>query len=138
MKNTFLMTTLLISVPFGFALAEPSTVNHLLTVYATQGANTADAQQGKALWQKTFMAKGEFTSRSCASCHTQDLTQPGKHIKTNKPIKPMASAVNPQRLTSVKKINKWFKRNCKWTLGRECTAQEKSNILVYIENESKF
>jgi len=138
MNNTFLMTTLLISVPLGFAQAEPNTVNDLLTVYSTQGANTADAQQGKALWQKTFMAKGEFPRRSCASCHTQDLTQPGKHIKTNKPIKPMAPSVNPQRLTRVKKINKWFKRNCKWTLGRECTAQEKSNILVYIESESKF
>jgi len=138
MKNTILLTALLSSLTTGFAQAETSTVKNLLAVYSTQGVTTADAQQGRALWQKTFTGKADFPSRSCASCHTKDLTQTGKHIKTNKPIKPMAPSVNPQRLTSVKKINKWFKRNCKWTMGRECTAQEKSDILVYIENESKF
>jgi len=138
MKNTILLITLLSSFITGFAQAETSTVKNLLTVYSTQGATTADAQQGKLLWQKTFPGKGEFVDRSCTNCHTDDLTQTGKHIKTNKPIKPMSPSVNPQRLTSVKKINKWFKRNCKWTMGRECTAQEKADILVYIENESKF
>jgi len=138
MKNTILLTTLLSCFTTGFAQAETNTVKNLLTVYSTQGATTADAQQGKLLWQKTFTGKGEFVSRSCTSCHTKDLTQAGKHIKTNKQIKAMSPSVNPQRLTSVKKINKWFKRNCKWTMGRECTAQEKADILIYIENESKF
>ncbi|MEA3244387.1 MAG: DUF1924 domain-containing protein, partial [Pseudomonadota bacterium] len=35
-----------------------------------------------------------------------------------------------------KKIEKWFKRNCKWTLGRECTAQEKADFLAYIDKPS--
>ncbi|MFK5970948.1 MAG: DUF1924 domain-containing protein [Candidatus Marithrix sp.] len=30
-------------------------------------------------------------------------------------------------------IRKWFKRNCKWTLGRECNAQEKGDILKFIQ-----
>jgi len=42
----------------------------------------------------------------------------------------MSPSVNPDRLTDSKKVNKWFKRNCKWTLGRECTAQEKSNFFL--------
>jgi len=135
MKSRILIMTLLVSVPLSFSHAESTAVNNLLRDYAIQGANTADAEQGKQLWQKTFNKNGE---RSCASCHTKDLTQSGKHIKTNKEIKPMSPSVNPERLTDVKKVNKWFKRNCKWTLGRECTAQEKTNFLVYIEKSTKF
>ena len=135
MKSRILIMTLLVSVPLSFSHAESTAVNNLLQDYAIQGANTADAEQGKQLWQKTFNKNGE---RSCASCHTKDLTQNGKHIKTNKNIKPMSPSVNPERLTDSKKVNKWFKRNCKWTLGRECTAQEKTNFLVYIEKSTKF
>ncbi len=135
MKNPILITTLLVFVPLSSSQAEDSTVNNLLQDYAIQGATTANAEQGKQLWQKTFNNNGE---RSCASCHTKNLTQNGKHIKTQKEIKPMSPSVNPERLTDRKKINKWFKRNCKWTLGRECTAQEKTNFLVYIEKSSKF
>ncbi len=138
MNNHILITSLLIITLSGIAQAETNTVNKLLEAYNSQGATTADAEQGKILWQKTYKGKGEFSSRSCANCHTEDLTQTGKHVKTNKEIKPMAPAANPKRLTNIKKVNKWFKRNCKWTMGRECSAQEKANILVYIKNASKF
>ena len=135
MKNHIMIMTVLVSIPLSFSHAESTAVNNLLQDYVIQGANTADAEQGKQLWQKTFNKNGK---RSCASCHTKDLTQNGKHIKTNKDIKPMSPSANPERLTDSKKVNKWFKRNCKWTLGRECTAQEKTNFLVYIEKSSKF
>ncbi len=45
----------------------------------------------------------------------------------------MAVSVNPERFTKTKKIKKWFKRNCKWAWGRECTAQEKGNFLTYFK-----
>ena len=130
MKNHIMILTVLVSIPLSFSHAESTAVNNLLQDYVIQGANTADAEQGKQLWEKTFNNNGE---RSCASCHAKDLTQNGKHIKTNKDIKPMSPSTNPERLTDSKKVNKWFKRNCKWTLGRECTAQEKANFLVFIE-----
>jgi hypothetical protein len=136
MKTNILIVLLLTSLPTGFALADPKTVNELLQFYATQGAITADVEEGKQLWQKKFKGNDEFTERSCSSCHTQDLTATGKHIKTNKEIKPMAPSVNPERLSDRKKIEKWFKRNCKWTLGRECTEQEKVNLLFYINNQT--
>ena len=135
MKSHILMTILLVNVPLSFSQAESNTVNNLLQDYEKQGANTADAEKGKQLWQKTFNNIGE---RSCTSCHTKDLTQNGKHIQTSKDIKPMSPFVNPERLTDSKKVNKLFKRNCKWTLGRECTAQEKSDFLVYIEKSKKI
>ncbi len=135
MKTHLLLAALLAGAPFGHALADNTTVNQLLQDYARQGAATANASQGQQLWQQTFTQNGE---RSCATCHTKDLTQNGKHVKTRKLIKPMSPSVNPERLSNIKKVNKWFKRNCKWTLGRECTAQEKSDLLVYIKNSTKF
>jgi cytochrome c553 len=138
MKTNILIMALLISLPLSFAQADTKTVNKLLQAYATQGALTADAEQGKQLWQKTFKGNDEFAERSCTSCHTQDLTAMGKHVKTNKEIKPMAPSINPERLSKIKKIKKWFKRNCKWTLGRECTAQEKANLLLYINDQTNL
>ena len=67
-----------------------------------------------------------------------NLTATGKHVRTGKPIKPMSPTVNPERLTSSKDIEKWFLRNCKWTLGRECSPQEKADLLLYISNYSRF
>jgi len=134
-KNHILITLLLTNIPLSTAQAESTAVKNLLQDYAMQGAATADTEQGRQLWKKTYNKNGE---RSCASCHTNDLTRNGKHIKTNKDIEPMSPLVNPERLTDRKKVNKWFKRNCKWTLGRECTAQEKSNFLVFIAQSSKF
>ena len=138
MKKYILITALTISSLFSFAQADSSIVNKLLEEYSSQGAVSANAKQGKILWQKTFNNPADANGRSCSGCHTEDLTKTGKHIKTNKEIKPMSPLANPQRLTKIKKIKKWFKRNCKWTLGRECTAQEKSDLLVYIENQTKF
>jgi len=132
MKTPYLILVLLISTHISLAQAENETVKALLQVYASQGATEANAEQGKHLWQKTFQSNSEFSKRSCASCHTENLSVAGKHIKTNKLIKPMAPSANSERLTDKKKIEKWFKRNCKWTMGRECTAQEKASFLIYI------
>lgn len=132
MKTLYLILAILVSTHINPAQAKNATVDSLLQAYAAQGAVMADAEQGKYLWQKTFQAGSGPAERSCASCHTEDLTAVGKHVKTNKLIKPMAPSVNMERLTDQKKIEKWFKRNCKWTMGRECTVQEKAGFLLYI------
>ncbi len=101
-------------------------------------ANTPDdqtsfsAQRGEELWNRQFTVSNQ--PRSCATCHTADPRQPGKHARTGKLIKSMAPSVNPDRLTSQKKMDKWFKRNCKWTLGRVCTKQEKGDVLEYLNS----
>jgi hypothetical protein len=46
----------------------------------------------------------------------------------------MSPVVNPDRLTDPKKIKKWFRRNCKWTLGRECTAAEQADVIDYLKH----
>lgn len=105
----------------------------LLQQYAQQGADTPSAQRGQSMWQQTFAGSGEFNERSCASCHTSDLARAGKHVKTGKAIEPMSPMVNPERLSDNRKVEKWLLRNCKWTLGRECSTQEKADFLAYIE-----
>ena len=69
---------------------------------------------------------------SCASCHTADPRNAGKHAKTGKDIAPLAPTANPQRFTSVEKVEKWFKRNCSDVLGRACSPEEKGNVLAYL------
>ena len=71
---------------------------------------------------------------SCTTCHTPDPRKPGRHTVTGKPIEPMAPAMNPQRLTDAAKVEKWFKRNCKDVLDRECTAQEKGDLITYLRS----
>ena len=112
-------------------------IDNLVTMYTTKDTVTGSVEQGQLLWQKKFKGKGN-AERSCVSCHTDNLTTQGKHIKTNKAIKPMAPSVNADRLTDARKVEKWFKRNCKWTIGRECTTQEKIDLLVYINHSNNF
>ena len=90
------------------------------------------ADRGKQLWNQKYTVSGQ--PRSCASCHTGDPRQAGKHVRTGKPIKPMAPSVDSDRFADPKKTAKWFKRNCKWTLGRECNEQEKGDITRYLKS----
>ncbi len=71
---------------------------------------------------------------SCATCHTENPRQAGRHAVTGKAIEPMAPAFNPGRLTDPAKVEKWFRRNCKDVLSRECTAQEKGDVMVYLRS----
>lgn len=61
----------------------------------------------------------------------------GKHSVTGKPIDPLAPAANPERFTNPAKVEKWFKRNCKDVLKRECTPQEKGDVLTYLLSIAK-
>jgi len=69
---------------------------------------------------------------ACTSCHTQDLTKEGENIFTGKKIAPLSPKVNPKRLSDVRKVKKWLRRNFKDVYKREGTAQEKGDVLVYI------
>ncbi len=97
--------------------------------------STGSAKDGAEMWKKEYVDQASGEKRSCVTCHGADLKVAGKHATTGKPIEPLAPSVNKQRLTDRKEIEKWFKRNCKWTLGRECTAQEKANFLVFIRSQ---
>ena len=135
MKSRDLLLMALMYAATNFAWADPPTLNTLLKEYAAQGAGKPDIQAGKRLWSKNFNGDKSFPERRCSMCHSKNLRQSGQHVRTKKVLKPMAPAVNPERLTSTRKVKKWLKRNCKWTLGRECTASEKANLLFFISQQ---
>lgn len=128
MKRTAMLLTGLVLSSSAYA----ATLDERLADYRRQGATNFSAQAGEALWNKEFTDAGSGEKRSCATCHHANLAEPGKHAETGKLIKPMKPAANPERLTDARKIEKWFLRNCKWTYGRECTAQEKGDFLTFI------
>lgn len=97
------------------------------------------AKKDDAAFSGFDASRGEqfFKSRhggdwSCSSCHTDNPTAKGKHVVTKKAIKPFAPSANPERFTNPAKVKKWFKRNCKDVVKRECTAQEKGDLLTYL------
>jgi len=104
--------------------------------FSAQGAGNFSAAQGKTNWNTVVVSK-EGEKRACVTCHGTDPKKSGQHATTQKTIEPMASSVNPERFTDVKKMEKWFKRNCEWTWSRECTAQEKGDILKYLMNANQ-
>jgi hypothetical protein len=53
-------------------------------------------------------------------------------VRTAKVIAPLAPAANPQRFTDPGKAEKWFRRNCKDVLTRECSAAEKADLLAFL------
>lgn len=114
------------------AYATPA-VDELLTEYRQQGADNFTVEAGRTLFFKTFPDKEAGKTRQCTTCHTDNLHQQGQHVRTGKSIEPLAPSINPSSLTKVKNIRKWLKRNCKWTLGRECTPQEKGDVLTFIQ-----
>ena len=104
----------------------------MLKQYEKQGASAFNASTAQALWTRDFPDAKSGEKRRCSQCHTEDLRRTGKHAVTGKVIEPLAPSANPKRLTDPEHIEKWFLRNCKWTMGRECTPQEKGDFLAMI------
>ncbi len=112
-----------------YSQAASATTQAMLQEFEADAAEPFSVSAGIATWNR------DSNGRSCTSCHTDSVHANGRHERTGKIIEPMAPSVNPQRLTSRKKINKWFFRNCKWTFGRECTAQEKGDVLLWLSQQ---
>ncbi|MBI4665539.1 MAG: DUF1924 domain-containing protein [Nitrospinae bacterium] len=117
----------------GYALAAAADV--LLDKYKTEGAKSFNAGRGEKLWNTEFTSKSTGKPVSCVSCHNAEFKKSGKHKETGENIEPLAPSVNRKRLTDTAFIEKWLKRNCKGTLGRECTPQEKGDLLLYIKKQ---
>jgi mono/diheme cytochrome c family protein len=106
-----------------------------------QDGYTAEAAKQTAGFQPSAKRGAEFYARrfavsdkmpACATCHTDNPAQPGRHAITGKDIKPLRPAANPERLTDTAKVEKWFKRNCTEVLGRECNAGEKADFFAFL------
>jgi cytochrome c553 len=111
------------------ASAQAATPAELLAGYAAEAGAAPDAQRGRVF----------FTSRhgqewTCATCHGNPPTGDGRHETTGKAIRPLAPAFNAERFTDRAKANKWFRRNCKDVVGRECSPSEKADVLAWLNS----
>lgn len=106
--------------------ADTSAARQLERFSAASGA-PGDAERGRLFF--TSRHGGEW---SCASCHHDAPLTAGKHAKTGKAIDPIAPAANTAAFTDASRVDKWFRRNCKDVLGRECSAREKADVLAYL------
>lgn len=116
------------------ANVQASPITTLLEGYRTAGAGPFSAERGKTLYHQLFTAEDPKETRRCTSCHNPDPKQPGQHHKTGKPIAPLAPSAEPTRLQDVAHVEKWFQRNCTWTMGRTCTPQEKGDFITFLSN----
>jgi hypothetical protein len=115
--------------------SQAADLDELLQRYARESERPFDERKGAVNWSREMAPGSAGQPRSCVSCHGETLASEGRHVRTRKRIAPLSPSVNPERLTDAAKIEKWFLRNCKWTWGRECTAQEKGDFLLFISNK---
>jgi len=139
MKRTISKMVLTLVAVTGFAVqpAMAETPDQVLDTFRKEAAATPGFDGFSAARGETFFKSRHGGEWSCSSCHTDNPAAEGKHAKTNKVIKPLAPSANPKRFTDMKKVEKWFKRNCNDVLDRVCTAQEKGDVLAYLIGAGK-
>jgi uncharacterized protein DUF1924 len=131
-KRSFVRIVLLsaLACPAPGALAGAD-FGSLYRLYSQAGGRDFNPDRGKDFWLKERIGEGG-EPMNCATCHGSDLRKQGRHNKSGKAIPPMAPSVNKDRYTDVEKVEKWFLRNCKQVMKRECTPQEKGDVLRYL------
>jgi Domain of unknown function (DUF1924) len=99
----------------------------MLAAYVSESGQAADAERGKA-----FFNARHGQALTCTACHGDNPALPGKHASTGKVIAPLAPGANGERFTDVARSEKWFRRNCKEVVGRECSPSEKADVLAWL------
>jgi uncharacterized membrane protein len=107
--------------------AMAATPAELLTGYSAQAGQPANAVKGEAFFKASHGQEWQ-----CTSCHGKSPISDGRHASTNKAIESLAPAANAKRFTDSAKAEKWFRRNCKDVLARECSAAEKADVLAWL------
>ena len=104
-----------------------TTPAELLAGYTAQTGQPANASKGEAFFKASHGQEWQ-----CTSCHGKSPMVGGRHASTDKAIDPLAPAANAKRFTDSAKVEKWFRRNCKDVLGRECSPAEKADVLAWL------
>jgi cytochrome c peroxidase len=158
MHQPLLLSPLVLCAALGAGAACAAGPEAFLEQYARQ-ATAADpgftgfsAQRGAAFYLRPHQVD-EMGSVSCASCHQPDPRksseahhdqipcrachvvfsgQPEGHRPTRRELQALAPSANPERFTNEWRTEYWFAYNCKLLLGRECTAQEKGDLITWL------
>ena len=117
------------------AAAGAATPRQLMDAYAAEAARQTPGYQpsgerGATLYSRRFAVSEKMPA--CVACHTETPMQAGRHAVTGKAIKPLAPRAEAARFTDAAKTEKWFRRNCSEVVGRECTAAEKADFILFL------
>jgi mono/diheme cytochrome c family protein len=140
MKKMNLLLVALLGFGASFAHADVENAVKLEKKYASfaKAANPEyagpSAVAGKHFFNRQIkLANGK--AAACASCHTSNPADEGKHMVTGKPIKPLSPMVNYKRFSDVEKVEEQFTLHCNDIIGSDCTAEEKANYIAYLLTE---
>lgn len=109
--------------------AQALTASELLSEYTAKAGGQASAERGQKFFNTNFNKALGF---SCASCHGSNPTGSFKDQVTEKTIAPLAPAANARRFVDRAKVDHMFRVNCKDVVGRECTMQEKADVMAWL------
>jgi hypothetical protein len=112
----------------GAAQSQTTRAADLLATYTRQAGGTASAERGQAFFTRKFGRDFD----SCAACHGAVPVRAGKDLVSEKAITALAPAVSPQRFTDKAKVEYRFAQNCKDVVGRDCSAQEKADVMSWL------
>lgn len=112
--------------------AQAETPRQIGDAYAAAqgGGFHASAARGAEFFARKFGVSEKMPN--CATCHTDNPALAGQHAITGKAIKPLAPVANADRLSDPAKVEKWFTRNCKEVVGRECSPGEKADFVAFL------
>lgn len=134
-KTIFAALAVCVLLPAGQATADTPR-DSILAEFQVQ-AKIADpgftgfsAERGESLFRGTH-AGGKPDTPSCTTCHTAVPQNKGL-TRAGKVIDPIAVSAAPDRFTDPADVEKWFGRNCRSVLGRECNAAEKGDFITFM------
>lgn len=146
MQKINLVLSLCLGLATFNAGADVATAQKLADKYAA-AAKAADAawagptvEEGKAFFSREVIqfkgdTKNPGKAIACASCHTANPADAGKHIVTGKKIAPLSPAVNAKRFAALDKVEKGFAKHCQEVVGSDCTPAEKASYITYVLTE---
>jgi hypothetical protein len=114
----------------GLALAETPAAIESAYAAAAGGGFQPSAERGRSFFNASRGVSSKLDA--CVTCHTVSPEQAGKHAITGRVIAPMSPLVTPTRFSDPAKVEKWFYRNCREVVGRECSPGEKADVLAYL------
>jgi hypothetical protein len=109
--------------------AQAATPAEILAGYTAQAKSTPSPERGQQFFTRKF--KGNLYE-SCADCHTATPTGRGKDLTSEKLISALAPLANSRRFIDPDRVEHFFRLNCRDVAGRDCSAQEKADMLSWL------
>jgi hypothetical protein len=131
----------------------------LIERYAEQAKNADPAfssfspERGRAFYLEKHPLRG-LGAVSCASCHRKnpreqvrahrvdilcrachvinDEEHPDPRSAKKRVLEPFAPSANAERFTDYEQVERFFHTNCRMLLKRECTPQEKGDLIAWL------